>query len=84
MGKGCQGKAGIREADLFGVVAENLIGCLDHLALVFSQRLSARFLDAILDDELVNLGHVGTVTAGVDVGKLGLGSRKLFEGYLIL
>ena len=84
MGEGCQGETGIGEADPFGVVAENLIGCLDHLALVFSQRLSARFLDAILDDELVNLGHVGTVTAGIDVGNFGLGSRKLFEGYLIL
>ena len=41
MGEGCQGKTGIREADLFGVVAENLIGCLDHLALVFGQRLWA-------------------------------------------
>jgi hypothetical protein len=51
---------------------------------VFGQRLSARFLDAILDDELVNLGHSGTVAAGVDVGKFGLGSRKLFEGYLLL
>ena len=73
MGEGCQGKTGIREADLFGVVAENLIGCLDHLALVFGQRLSARFLDAILDDELVNLGHIGTVAAGIDVGKFELG-----------
>jgi hypothetical protein len=33
-----------------------------HHALVFGHGLPARFFNAVLDDELVNLGHIDTVT----------------------
>ena len=83
VGQTCQGEAGIGEADLLGVLAENLIGGLDHLALVLSQGLSACFLDAMLDDELVNLGHVGTMADWAAALQLwALGARaisRIFE-----
>ena len=47
--------------------------------------LSARFLNAMLDDELVNLGHVGTVPIeSARVRNLGLYLRRLLGRYLIL
>ena len=40
------------------VVAEHLISRFDHHPFVFGHGLSTCFLDAMLNDELVNLGHI--------------------------
>src|SRR5262249_28184076 len=82
--QGRQGKAGIREANLLSFVAQHLVRGLNHLPFVLAHGLSTRFLNAILDDDLVNFSHVGTVTSPRRVEKFGLGSRGLFEGLFVL
>jgi hypothetical protein len=62
VGKGGQGKAAVCEPHLLSIFAQNLVRCLNHHALVFGHGLPARFFNAVLDDELVNLGHIDTVT----------------------
>ena len=44
-----------------GVVAEHLVCRLNHHTFVFGHGLATRLLDAMLNDELVNFSHVGTV-----------------------
>jgi hypothetical protein len=46
-----------RAGEPLGIVGKHLVGSLDHLPLVFGRRLPARFLNAILEDELMNLCH---------------------------
>ena len=59
MGEARQRKPAVGESHLFGIIAQDLISSLDYQAFVFGHGLATRFLDAILDDELVDLSHVG-------------------------
>ena len=79
-----KGETAIGEAHLLGIVAENLVCRLDHHALVFGRGLAARFLNAMLHDELVNLGHIGTVPTVCLVRKFGTYVRELLEGIRFL
>src|SRR4051812_28657151 len=51
------GKAGVGKADLLGVVAQYLVGSLDHLPLMLGDSLPTGLSDPVADDELVDLGH---------------------------
>jgi hypothetical protein len=51
---------------------------------MFGHGLSARFLNAMLDDELMNLGHIGTVPIQRPFRNVGVCGRELLEEYLIL
>jgi hypothetical protein len=46
--------------------------------------LSTGLFNAILDDEFMNLSHIGTVPITWAYRNLGVCSRELLEGYLIL
>ena len=61
VGQGRQCKAAVGEAHAFGIVAEHLVCRFNHHAFVFGDGLATSLLDAMLNDELVNFGHVGTV-----------------------
>jgi hypothetical protein len=50
---------------------------------VFRDGLSARFFNAMLDDELVNFCHVGTVPICRALCNCGTCVRKLLGRYLI-
>ena len=60
VGQRGQGETGVGEPNLFGIIAEDLVCRFNYLPFVFGQRLSARFLNAILDNESVDLSHVAT------------------------
>src|SRR5208337_2747766 len=61
MGQGSQSEAAVGEPHPLGIVAKHLVGRLDDVALVLRHRLPAGLFNAILDDELMNLGHIVTV-----------------------
>ena len=61
MGKGRQREAAVCEPHPFGVIAQDLVSCLNDHAFVFGRGCSAHFLNAMLDYELMNLGHVTTL-----------------------
>ena len=57
-----QGETAVGEAHPLGVVAESTwYAASITMPFVLGDGLPARFLDAMLQDELMNLGHVGTV-----------------------
>jgi hypothetical protein len=58
MWQACQSEPRIAEANLIGILTQYLIGGFDYGALVFRERLSARFLHTLSDDQAMNLSHV--------------------------
>ena len=61
VGERRQGKAAVGKAHPLGIVREHLVCRFNHHTFMFGDGLSARLLNAVLDDELVNFSHVGTV-----------------------
>jgi hypothetical protein len=57
MRQACQRKTAVGEAHPLGVVGKHLVGRFNHLPFVLGRGLPARFLNAILQDELMDLGH---------------------------
>jgi hypothetical protein len=57
VGQAGESKAAVGEPHLLGVIGEHLVSSFYHHALVFGHRLSAGFFNAVLHDELMNLGH---------------------------
>jgi hypothetical protein len=76
----CEGEPAVGEPHALGIVRQDLIGCLNHHAFVFGNGLTPRLLDALLENEFMNLCHVGTVTVGEGRRKFGNYVRKLLEG----
>ena len=54
-----QGKARIGETDALVLVAQDLIGSFHQSAFMTSDRLTMRFVDPVLEDQLVDVGHAG-------------------------
>ena len=79
-GKDRQREAAVGEAHALGIVAEHLVCRLNHHTFVFGGGLATRLLDAMLNDELVNFSHVGTVPIRSARRNLGDYVRKLLEG----
>jgi hypothetical protein len=55
-----------------------------HHAFVFGHRLAASFLNAMLNDELVDFGHGGTVPSHWSRRNVGVWWQELLGRYLIL
>lgn len=60
-----EGESAVCETDLLGVIAQNLVGSFHHQTLVLGHGLAARFFNAMLDYELMNLGHTGNLPDGL-------------------
>ena len=84
VGQGREGEAAVGEANLLGVVAEDLVRRLDDLAFVLRHGLPSGFLYAMQQNELMHVGHNRTVTVVVHTVNVGVWWRKLVEEYLIL
>jgi hypothetical protein len=50
-------KTGVGKAHFLGVVGEHPVGRLDHKPVVLADSLPARFLNAVVNDQAVNLRH---------------------------
>jgi hypothetical protein len=61
VGEGREGKSAVSKPHPLGIVAEHLVRSLYDHALMLGHRLSARFLNAFFDDELMYLGHIRTL-----------------------
>src|SRR3954447_25311478 len=89
MGQGGEGKAAVGETHPFGIVTENPVGDLDDIALMLADGLPAGFLDALLQNEPMDLRHIVSFAALLQDDnfypqfKCGVSSRELFEDYLI-